>query len=86
MDFKQSNKYKKREWIDDYFIQTAAYAVAHNHVYGSNINSGVILISVKNGTILKYVSSGKEFQGFMWEWLRRVDLYYKLQASGSIVT
>jgi len=32
------------------------------------------------------VSSGKEFQGFMWEWLRRVDLYYKLQASGSIVT
>ena len=47
MDFKQSNKFKKREWIDDYFIQTAAYAVAHNYVYGSNINSGVILISVK---------------------------------------
>ena len=45
------------------FIQTAAYAVAHNYVYGSNINSGVILISVKDGTILKYVSSGKEFQG-----------------------
>ena len=87
MDFKQSNKPKKREWIDDYFIQTAAYAVAHNHVYGSNIQSGVILISVKDGTILKYVSKGKEFQGFMWEWLRRVDLYYrnKLQASGAIV-
>ena len=83
MDFKQSNKYKKREWIDDYFIQTAAYAVAHNHVYGSNINSGVILISVKGGDILKYVSSGKEFQGFMFEWLRRVDLYYKNQASGT---
>tara|TARA_R110002012_G_scaffold1985_3_gene9493 strand:+ start:1376 stop:2086 length:711 start_codon:yes stop_codon:yes gene_type:complete len=87
MDFKQSNKFKKREWIDDYFIQTAAYAVAHNYVYGSNIQSGVILISVKDGPILKYVSKGKEFQGFMWEWLRRVDLYYrnKLQASGAIV-
>jgi len=36
----------------------------------------VILISVKNGNILKYVSSGKEFQGFMFEWLRRVDKYY----------
>ena len=83
IDFKQTNKPKRREWIDDYFIQTAAYAVAHNHVYGSNINSGVILISVKNGTILKYVSSGKEFQGFMFEWLRRVDLYYKNQASGT---
>ena len=65
MDFKQSNKFKKREWID------------------SKISSGVILISVKDGTILKYVSKGKEFQGFMFEWLRRVDQYYKNQASGT---
>tara|TARA_R100001460_G_scaffold15688_1_gene34538 strand:+ start:4314 stop:5045 length:732 start_codon:yes stop_codon:yes gene_type:complete len=77
MDFKQSNKWKKREWIDDYFIQTAAYAMAHNHVYGSNINSGVILISVKGGEILKYVSSGKEFQGFCIEWIKRVNKYYE---------
>jgi len=85
MDFKQSNKWKKREWIDDYFIQTAAYAMAHNHVYGSEINSGVILISVKDGPILKYVSSGKEFQGFMFQWLGRVNKYYELLASGAIV-
>jgi len=85
MDFKQSNKYKKREWIDDYFIQTAAYAVAHNHVYGSNITSGVILISVRDGTILKYKSEGKEFQRFMWEWLRRVDLYYRNRPQGPLV-
>ena len=85
MDFKQSNKYKKREWIDDYFIQTAAYAVAHNHVYGSNITSGVILISVRDGTILKYKSEGKEFQRFMWEWLRRVDLYYRNRPQGPLI-
>ena len=77
IDFKQSNKPKKREWMDDYFIQTAAYAVAHNHIYGSNINSGVILISVQNGMIQKCKSEGKEFQGFMQEWLRRVDKYYR---------
>ena len=83
IDFKQSNKYKKREWIDDYFVQCAAYAMAHNYVYGTNINSGVILISVKGGDVLRYVSYGKEFQHFMFEWLRRVDLYYKQQASGT---
>ena len=85
IDFKQSNKYKKREWIDDYFIQCAAYAVAHNFVYRTNIQSGVILISVKGGDVLRYVSEGKEFQHFMWTWLGRVGQYYKQQASGTIV-
>ncbi len=83
IDFKQSNKYKKREWIDDYFIQCAAYATAHNYVYGTNINSGVILISVIGGDVLRYVSTGKEFQHFMWVWLGRVGQYYKQQASGT---
>ena len=83
IDFKQSNKYKKREWIDDYFIQCAAYAVAHNYVYGTNIQSGVILISVKGGDVWRHVSYGKEFQDFTFEWLRRVDLYDKLKASGT---
>ena len=85
IDFKQSNKYKKREWIDDYFIQCAAYAVAHNFVYRTNIQSGVILICVKGGDVLRYVSEGKEFQHFMWTWLGRVGQYYKQQASGTIV-
>ena len=83
VDFKQSNKYKKREWIDDYFIQCAAYAVAHNYVYGTTIQSGVILISVKGGDVLRYVSEGTEFQHFMWTWLGRVGQYYKQQASGT---
>ena len=83
IDFKQSNKFKKREWIDDYFIQCAAYAMAHNYVYRTEINSGVILISVKGGDVLRYVSTGKEFQHFTFEWLRRIDLYDKIQASGT---
>ena len=84
IDFKQSNKYKKREWIDDYFIQCAAYATAHNYVYGTNINSGVILISEKNGKVYKYTCDmADEWKHFKKEWLRRVDLYYKKQASGT---
>ena len=83
IDFKQSNKYKKREWIDDYFIQCVANAMAHNELYGTNIQSGVILISEKNGNVYRYTCEiPHEWQQFKKEWLRRVDLYSKLQASG----
>ena len=48
IDFKQTNKPKQREWIEDYFIQLAAYAMAHNYVYGTKIQSGIILMCSKD--------------------------------------
>ena len=77
LDFKQSNTRKKKEWITDYFLQLAAYATAHNQVYGTSINSGTILMCTKDNIFQKFSVSGQEFQRFCWEWLRRVDLYYK---------
>jgi genome maintenance exonuclease 1 len=47
LDFKQTNKPKKIEWIDDYFLQLTAYALAHNQVHGTNIRKGVIMMCVK---------------------------------------
>ena len=44
LDFKQSNKPKKEEYITDYFLQLAAYSLAHNTVYNSHISQGVILM------------------------------------------
>ena len=75
IDFKQSNKPKRREWITDYFLQLAAYAMAHNYVYGTNIQSGVILMCTKDNYFQKFEVKDKEFQQFSWEWLRRVDLF-----------
>ena len=43
-DFKQSNKPKREEWIDDYKLQIAAYAMAHDYVYGSQIRQGIIMV------------------------------------------
>ena len=77
VDFKQSNKPKRREWITDYFLQLAAYATAHNHVYGTKIDQGVNLICTKDGLFQKFSIEGKEFQKYCWEWLRRVDQYYE---------
>ena len=76
MDFKQTNKPKQREWIDDYFAQLAAYAMAHNHVYGTNIQSGVILMCSKDCFFQKFEVSDKEFQGYMHTFLKKVDQYY----------
>jgi len=73
VDFKQSNKPKKREWITDYFTQLAAYAMAHNYVHNTKIQSGIILMCTPNNYFQRFIVKGKEFQGYMFDWIRRVD-------------
>ena len=75
IDFKQSNKPKRREWIEDYFTQMAAYAMAHNYVYNTKIQSGVILMCTPNNYFQKFVVKDKEFQQYMWKWVSRVDQF-----------
>jgi genome maintenance exonuclease 1 len=87
MDFKQSNKVKKREYIGDYFIQLAAYAQAHNSMHSTDINQGVILMAVQPKLLpdnsystpeyLEFVIEGDEFAHWSNEWSKRVDLYYQ---------
>ena len=77
IDFKQTNKPKQREWIDDYFTQLAAYAMAHNYVYGTTIQQGVILMCSKDGFFQKFEVSDAEFQGYMHTLLKKIDQYYK---------
>ena len=78
IDFKQTNKPKQREWIDDYFTQLAAYAMAHNQVYDTKIQSGIILMCSKDCFFQKFEVHDDEFQGYMHQFLRRVDEYYKI--------
>ena len=77
IDFKQTNKPKKREWIDDYFVQLGAYAMAHNYVYRTHIQSGVILMCSKDGLFQKFEVSDKEFVGYQHAFLKKVDQYYR---------
>ena len=90
LDYKQSNKPKKREYIEDYFMQLAAYAEAHNELFGTKIRKGVVLMCVKpdldaNHNIIgkpqyqEFVLEGAEFEIYRDQWWRRVEEYY-LQA------
>ena len=90
LDYKQTNKPKRREWIEDYFLQLAAYALAHNEVYGTNIRKGVILMCVKppvdaqgrptaSPEYQEFVLESADFDHWADAWWRRLEQYY-LQA------
>lgn len=76
MDFKQTNKPKKREWIEDYFLQLAAYAQAHDEIYGTEIRKGVVLMCSKDLELQKFVLEGQEFTDHVHKWWDRVEQYY----------
>ena len=76
IDFKQSNKPKRREWIDDYFMQLAAYAMAHNCVYGTEIRQGVILMCTPDKYFQQFSVKGKEFIKYQHKFLERVNQSY----------
>ena len=76
VDFKQSNKPKRKEWIEDYFLQLAAYAMAHNCVYESEITQGVILMCTPDKYFQKFQVKGREFIKYQHKFLERLDKYY----------
>jgi genome maintenance exonuclease 1 len=89
LDYKQTNKPKKREWIDDYFMQLCAYAEAHNELHGTRIQKGVILMCVKpeldeQMNMIKppeyqeFVLEGREFEHYRDQWWKKVEQYYLL--------
>lgn len=90
LDFKQTNKPKKLEWIDDYFLQLTAYALAHNEVHGTNIRKGVILMCVRPPEITsgvwgepqyqEFVLESKDFDFWVGRWCDRVEQYYKINS------
>ena len=84
IDFKQSNKPKKAEWIKDYKLQMVAYAMAHNVVYNTQIEQGVILMCTPDNFFQKFTVNGREFRELKWEWLKKVDQYYATNKSQSV--
>lgn len=76
MDHKQTNKLKKREFIDDYFVQLTAYANAHDEVHGTKIRKGVIFMCTKDNVYQEFIIEGNEFDKYSDMWFTRVEQYY----------
>ena len=88
LDYKQTNKPKKEEWIEDYYLQLTAYALAHNEVHGTNIRKGVVLmcvspklneqlIMVEEPKYQEFILKPEEFSYWEKRWWNRVEAYYK---------
>ena len=76
VDFKQSNRPKREEWIEDYYLQIAAYAMAHDSVYGSNIQQGVIMVCTPDLYYQEFKCEGEKMRHYRHEFLKRLSQYH----------
>jgi len=79
VDFKQSNRPKKKEWIEDYYLQIAAYAMAHDYVHKSTIKKGVIMVCTPDLYYQEFVVEGAELRQYKHKFLKRLDMYHELK-------
>jgi len=75
IDFKQTNRPKKREWIQDYLMQLAAYAQAHNALFNTEIEQGVVLMCSRDLTFQRFELTGEKFTRACDAFMKKLDLY-----------
>ena len=75
-DFKQANRPKEEEWIEDYFLQIAAYAMAHDYVHRSKIEQGIIMVCTPDLYYQEFKFSGATLRSWKHKFLKRLDQYY----------
>jgi len=78
VDFKQANKPKRAEWIDDYYMQIAAYAMAHDYIHRSNIEQGIIMVCTPDLYYQEFKFSGVNLRSWKHKFLKRLDDYHHL--------
>lgn len=76
MDFKQTNKPKKKEWVEDYYLQMTAYALAHNELFGTNIREGHVFMCSRNLEYQQFDLWPDEFDDWANRWWSRCEDYY----------
>lgn len=77
-DYKQTNKPKKAEWVEDYYLQLMAYILAHNEVYGTDIKEGHVFMCSRNCEYQQFDLLPQDFNKYQDMWLTKVEEYYKL--------
>ena len=78
VDFKQANRPKKKEWIEDYYLQIAAYAMAHDYVHNSKIEQGVIMVCTPDLYYQEFKTEGASLRAWKHKALKRINMYNEL--------
>ena len=82
IDFKQANKPKKVDFIQDYFLQLGAYTLAHNVVYKTNITSGIVLLCTVDNLFQDFKIQGAELQMYQNLFLGRLKKFNEMNNLG----
>jgi hypothetical protein len=82
MDHKQTNKPKKAEWVEDYYVQLVAYILAHNEVYKTDIRRGVIFMCSRDLQYQQFDLNKDNFNQYEDMWLKKVEEYYTTGMQG----
>lgn len=77
-DYKQTNRPKKEEWVEDYKIQLVAYIMAHNEVYGTDIREGHVFMCSRACEYQQFDLWPDDFNKYQDLWLKKVEEYYQL--------
>ena len=75
MDFKQARRLKKKEWVEDYYLQLVAYAEAHNKQYDTQIKSGRIFICTQANEYQTFEIDN--YDQWVGKWYAKLEEYYK---------
>ena len=76
VDFKQANRPKREEWIEDYYLQIAAYSMAHDHMFGSQIEQGVIMVCTPDSYYQEFKVQGDKLRQYRYKFLERLSQYH----------
>ena len=77
IDYKSTKNPKKEEWVEDYYLQCCAYAMAHNELFETTINKAVLLMCSRNLQYQEFIIEGKKFEEYCEKWTERLDEFYK---------
>ena len=79
IDFKTANKERKESWIDNYFLQTTAYAIMYEELYGKPIEQIVILIASEDGAMQTFIKQKKDYVDTLKESIKEFYKYFHEQ-------
>jgi hypothetical protein len=86
IDFKTARRIKKREWIEDYFLQGCAYANAHNVMFDTDIKQIVILMVDRDLIFKEFIVGKDEFKELTDKWKKRLIYFNNKYKKSNIKT
>jgi genome maintenance exonuclease 1 len=84
IDFKTANKERNEDWIENYFLQTTAYSMMYEEIFGNKIEQIVILIAAEDGTVVPFIKDRSEYEKELVKSIEEFYKYYKLQNESKV--